>query len=168
MKIAGKWRAAGALFGPGFIGRRGASRTRGVGVPAAEGVGLRAFMEHGVSGVFVGKLKTKLLFSGQAMGALLFLLHEDLRIGVGKFFALEDVDVIAAGGHEFPEVWWEIAVVRTGKMLSARAPLHFGFELPGVPFADFERVFAVQRFVKAFESVLVDAVFEGLNRSSLR
>ena len=42
--------------------------------------------------------------------------------------------------------------------------MHFGFELPGVPFADLEGVFAVQGFVIAFEGVLIDAVFQGLNR----
>ena len=82
-----------------------------------------------------------------------------MGIGVGKFLALHDLDVFAVVGHEFPEVWWEVAVVGTGEMFAAGAPLHFGFELPGVPFADFECVFAVQRFVVAFEGVLVDAVF---------
>ena len=127
-------------------------------------MGLRAFIEHGVSGVFVGKLKTKLLFGGEAFGALLFLLHEDLGIGVGKFLALHDLDVIAVVGHEFPEVRRELAVFGAREMFAARAPLHFGFEFPGVPFADFERVFAVQRFVIALEGVLIDAVFQGLNR----
>ena len=134
-----------------------------MGIPAAEGVGLCPFIEHGGSGVFIGKLKTKPLFGSETFGELLLLLHEYVRIGVGKFLALHDLDVFAVVGHEFPELRREFAVVRTGKVLAAGAPLHFGFEFPGVPFTDLEGVFAVQRFVVAFEGVLVDAVFQGLN-----
>ena len=48
--------------------------------------------------------------------------------------------------------------------MAAGAELHFGFEVPGVPFADFARVLAVLGFAVAGEVVLVDAVEEGKGR----
>src|SRR6187431_2005005 len=93
-------RAAGAFFGPGFVGRRGASGTRSVGIPAAEGVGLRSFIEHGAPSI-VRPLKKKLLFGSETFGVFLLLSHEDLRIGVGKVFA---AGAPLHFGFEFPVV----------------------------------------------------------------
>ena len=48
--------------------------------------------------------------------------------------------------------------------MAAGAELHFGFEVPCIPFADFARVLAVLGFAVAGEVVLVDAVEEGKGR----
>ena len=79
--------------------------------------------------------------------------------GEGEIFSLEDLEILGVVGAELPEMLWEVAVLRTGKLMAARAPLHFGFEGSRGVFADLGRVLAVECFEVAVEGVLADAVF---------
>jgi len=48
-----------------------------------------------------------------------------------------------------------------GKLIPAKAPLHFGFELAGGVSADLVWVSAVESFVVTFHGVFVHALLEG-------
>ena len=152
MEIAFVFIAAGALEGPGFIGKRNSMRARGVAAPTGDGVGFD-HSEIDMDSSFDSRF---------AFLTFLLLIDEDIGRGKGESFGQMSCGVIAAIGAASPKDFGEVAVLGTGeRFMAARAPEHFGFEaLSGVE-SDFVAVFAVQGFEVAGERILINPFLKG-------